>query len=502
MVTVRRHTGWALAVVVALLALGATPVVHAQTTGGDVLVFGDASDKGSLSGQSLQSPIQGIAGTPTGGGYWLVASDGGVFSFGDAAFHGSTGGIRLNPPVVGLASTPTGNGYWLVASDGGIFSYSDANFPGSTGGTPLNQPVVGMARTPTGSGYWLVASDGGIFNYGDAGFLGSTGSITLNAPVVGMASTPTGKGYWLVASDGGIFNYGDAGFFGSTGGTPLNSPIVGMAATPTGKGYWLVASDGGIFNYGDAGFFGSAGGQQLRQPVAGMAATPSGQGYRLAEGERGLAGKVIAIDPGHNGANGSHPDQINQLVDIVNGRKACDTTGTSTNDGYTESAYTLDVANRLASLLRSAGATVVMTRTDNSGVGPCINQRAAIGNQAHAAAAVSIHADGGPPGGRGFHVIEPAPVGPNDGIVDPSARLAVDLRDAFTQTGMPVSDYIGSNGLDRRSDLGGLNLSTVPKVFIETGNMRNATDAGLLKDSAFRQRAAASILSAMERFLA
>jgi hypothetical protein len=83
----------------------------------------------------------------------------------DARFYGSTGAIALNKPIVGMAPTPTGNGYWLVASDGGIFTFGDARFYGSTGAIALNKPIVGMAPTPTGNGYWLVASDGGIFAY-------------------------------------------------------------------------------------------------------------------------------------------------------------------------------------------------------------------------------------------------------------------------------------------------------------------------------------------------
>src|ERR1035437_6572405 len=53
-------------------------------------------------------------------------------------------------PVVGMAATPDGKGYWLVASDGGIFSFGDAQFYGSTGSLSLNKPVVGMAATPDG----------------------------------------------------------------------------------------------------------------------------------------------------------------------------------------------------------------------------------------------------------------------------------------------------------------------------------------------------------------
>ncbi len=54
------------------------------------------------------------------------------------------GAQTLNKPVVGMASTPDGQGYWLVASDGGIFSFGDAPYMGSTGAQKLNQPIVGM----------------------------------------------------------------------------------------------------------------------------------------------------------------------------------------------------------------------------------------------------------------------------------------------------------------------------------------------------------------------
>jgi hypothetical protein len=87
-----------------------------------------------------------------------------------------------------MAATPSGSGYWLVASDGGIFSFGDARFFGSTGAIKLNKPIVGMSATASGGGYLMVATDGGIFSFGDAAFLGSTGAIKLNKPVVGMFS--------------------------------------------------------------------------------------------------------------------------------------------------------------------------------------------------------------------------------------------------------------------------------------------------------------------------
>jgi hypothetical protein len=164
----------------------------------------------------------------------------GVNAFGNATAFGAP--TQVNQPIVGMASTPDGHGYWLVAADGGIFTFGDASFFGSTGGIKLNKPVVGMASTPDGNGYWLVASDGGIFTFGDAGFYGSAGNIALNQPIVGMASTPDGHGYWLVASDGGIFTFGDAGFYGSAAGGPADQPTVGMAGTADGNGYWTATS--------------------------------------------------------------------------------------------------------------------------------------------------------------------------------------------------------------------------------------------------------------------
>jgi N-acetylmuramoyl-L-alanine amidase len=215
-----------------------------------------------------------------------------------------------------------------------------------------------------------------------------------------------------------------------------------------------------------------------------------------------LRGKTFAIDPGHDGGNYAHASEINRPVFIGTQTRACDTTGTQTNDGYSEAAYNLDVALRLRDVLQAAGANVVMTRTSNDGWGPCIDERAAIGNRANADAAISIHADGGPSGGRGFHVLMPALVaGYTDDIYSASHALGVDMRDAFLATGMPVSTYYASDGLAERTDLGGLNLSNVPKVFVETGNMRNATDASLLESADFRQREAQALAAGLDRFL-
>ena len=424
-----------------------------------------------------------------------------VVPFGTTAI-GANAVANANAPVVAMAATHDGAGYWLAGRDGGIFAYGDAGFFGSAGSLHLNAPIVGMAASRDGGGYWLVATDGGIFSYGDAAFAGSAGSLALNAPVVGMAGTPNGGGYWLVARDGGIFTYGNAVFEGSAGALSLNAPVTGMAPTPSGDGYWLVARDGGIFTYGDARYFGSLGGTSLPGPVVGLAVTPSGGGYWLAVGSEPLAGEVVGIDPGHNGLNYSAPGFIDAPVFNGTGTETCDTTGTATDSGYTEAQFNFNVATYLQADLQAEGATVVLTRPNNAGVGPCVTTRAAIINDAHADVAVDIHADGGPADGRGFAVLEPTADGPNDGVIASSAVFAATLRNAFVAgTSMPVSDYDGVDGLQPRNDLAGLNLTTVPKVLIECGNMRNATDAALLVTPSFQQAAAAAMAQAITGYL-
>ncbi|WP_406727754.1 N-acetylmuramoyl-L-alanine amidase [Streptomyces sp. GD-15H] len=235
--------------------------------------------------------------------------------------------------------------------------------------------------------------------------------------------------------------------------------------------------------------------------------SPSGSASAPPAGSGPLKGKVVVIDPGHNPGNFRHTAEINRQVDIGTNSKECDTTGTSTNDGYAEAKFTLDVAHRMRELLEEQGATVKLTQDADRSFGPCIDERAEIGNKAKADAAVSIHADGSGAGNRGFHVILPGSVrsGAADtrAIVGPSRELGERIAGNFVRvTGNAPSNYVGGGtGLVTRKDLGGLNLSTVPKVFVECGNMRDSKDAALLTSGAWRQKAAQGISEGIVSFL-
>ena len=117
---------------------------------------------------------------------------------------------------------------------------------------------------------------------------------------------------------------------------------------------------------------------------------------------------------------------------------------------------------------------------------------------------LSIHADGSySAGARGFHVIAPADRAPwTDDIHASSTRLARAVRRGLLGRRFVVANYIaGGDGLDVRADLGTLNLSDVPTVMVELGNMRSAVEARVMTSRAGRARYARGLVSGVRRFL-
>lgn len=220
------------------------------------------------------------------------------------------------------------------------------------------------------------------------------------------------------------------------------------------------------------------------------------------QGSGSLAGRVIVVDPGHNGGNGSHTREINRTVDAGGFQKACNTTGTA-GGSYAESTFTWDTSQLLAAELRRRGATVILTREDNTGWGPCIDQRGLTAQRNHADLLLSIHADGAGAGAHGFHVISPSTVrGFTDSTSAPSAVLAASVRDALVAAGLTPATYVGRAGLIQRGDLGTLNRAGVPAVMLESGNMRNAADLAMLRSADGQATIARAMADGAGRFLA
>jgi len=218
-----------------------------------------------------------------------------------------------------------------------------------------------------------------------------------------------------------------------------------------------------------------------------------------------LAGRTVVVDPGHQLGNHNYPREINRPVPAGGFTKPCNTTGTSTNGGYPEATMAWRVSRLLRARLADLGARVVLTRSSNrqDRWGPCVDTRGRAGNKAGADLKISVHGDGSTAAGaHGFHVIAPTDrAGWTHDIYRSSKRLAVTTRDALRGAGVPVSTYVGSAGLDFRGDLGTLNLSNVPTVMVELGNMRNARDAHRMTTAGGRTTYARALTTAARRFL-
>lgn len=210
-----------------------------------------------------------------------------------------------------------------------------------------------------------------------------------------------------------------------------------------------------------------------------------------------LAGKKVFIDPGHNGSNDASIGK--QVPTGRGGTKECQTTGTTGVNGLAEHTFNYAVAYQVYQLLKAAGAQVLMSRNDDTSVGPCVDARANAANQFGADAAVSIHADGSAAGNRGFHVNLSSP--PLNPAQQASTGYGQVMRDALVGGGFTPATYLGSGGLYPRSDLAGLNLATVPSIMVESGNLKDPTEAAMLASADGQQRLAQAIATGVANYL-
>ena len=211
-----------------------------------------------------------------------------------------------------------------------------------------------------------------------------------------------------------------------------------------------------------------------------------------------IAGMIVFLDPGHNGSNDASISR--QVPTGRGGTKNCQESGTSTNDGFPEHTFTWDTTLRIRQELNALGVRTAMSRGDDTGLGPCVDRRAAMANALRPNATVSIHGDGGPPTGRGFHVLYSSPP-LNQVQAGPSIQFAQVMRDQLQASGLVPSTYVGSGGLNPRSDIAGLNLAQFPSILIELGNMKNPADAGLITTPEGRQKYADAVVRGIAGFL-
>ncbi|MBI3689428.1 MAG: N-acetylmuramoyl-L-alanine amidase, partial [Mycolicibacterium aromaticivorans] len=139
-----------------------------------------------------------------------------------------------------------------------------------------------------------------------------------------------------------------------------------------------------------------------------------------------IAGMIVFLDPGHNGANDASLNK--QVPTGRGGTKDCQTSGTTTEDGFPEHTFNWDTVLLVRQMLTQLGVRTAMSRGNDNQVAACVDERAAMANALKPNAIVSIHADGGPATGRGFHVNYSSPP-LNQAQAGPSVQLARAMRD-------------------------------------------------------------------------
>ena len=251
-------------------------------------------------------------------------------------------------------------------------------------------------------------------------------------------------------------------------------------------------------------------------PAATPTIMPSGAFDKVSTGGPTLAptaggplnDKVIVLDPGHNGA--FNPALNNRHVDTPFGKIQCAATGTETADRtVSEHQLNWQVSARLVDLLRERGATVILTRPDDEGVGPCNIDRARIANRVNADFLISVHADGqnmgraGIADPQGFHVqLDTKMVGGPELLNRSMAGAENVIRNMLAMTEEPLTNYVPRKpaGIWQRSAelmvLAG--LEKTPGVLIEMGNLKNPANLARLVDPAHQQKIAAALEAAIE----
>ncbi|MCF8590171.1 N-acetylmuramoyl-L-alanine amidase [Gordonia liuliyuniae] len=223
----------------------------------------------------------------------------------------------------------------------------------------------------------------------------------------------------------------------------------------------------------------------------GMVNAPSADAAPSPRAGKALAGKTIFLDPGHQGSAAGH-DLGKQVPDGRGGKKDCQTTGATAVSGKAEHAINWEVSQLVKAALEGKGARVVLSRKDDTGWGGCVDERAEAASRSGAAVAVSLHADStstaADTGKKGFHLIVPTLPLPDKAADTAQAgegrKASNSMRDAMVKAGFAPAGYAGAvDGIQTRSDIAGVNLTRVPAVFLEMGNLSNPAEAKSLSSA-------------------
>ena len=207
-------------------------------------------------------------------------------------------------------------------------------------------------------------------------------------------------------------------------------------------------------------------------------------------------GKIIGIDPGHQGSwvdmSATEPDGPGS-----SNMKAKSSTGTQgTYTGLNEYELNLDVSLKLKEILEERGYQVVMTRTDNA-TAISNAERAQMVAENGADIYVRIHANG-----DDSHTVSGAltmcPTQNNpyvSALYEESNRLSQCILDAYC-----AATGFSNKGIQYVDNMTGINWSEVPVTILEMGFMTYESDDLQMADSEFQNTMAQGIADGIDAY--
>lgn len=207
-----------------------------------------------------------------------------------------------------------------------------------------------------------------------------------------------------------------------------------------------------------------------------------------------LSGLVIGVDAGHQKHADLTPEPLGPNSPQTKAKVSSGTRGTLTKTPEYE--VNLAVAKLLQKLLEEAGATVIMTRTEND-VNVSNRERAELFNRYEVDLAVRLHCNGADdPEVQGAFMLIPDPQCTR--WYEENQRAAECILESYLDR--TKLDQRLNRGISVRNDQTAFHWCERPIVCIEMGHLTNAEEELLLIDPLFQRKMAQGIFEGIQTY--